>query len=92
MTTVWDVDGWTPLPVLRDDVTADVCVIGLGGSGLTAVAELRSRGVRFEVCEITLKNRKLDKNKFIEEAEFTPSGVVRIGRVQAKEGYAYIKP
>jgi glycine/D-amino acid oxidase-like deaminating enzyme len=44
MTTVWDSDGWTPLPALARDVTADVCVVGLGGSGLTAVHELLDRG------------------------------------------------
>ncbi|MCU1592252.1 MAG: dependent oxidoreductase [Frankiales bacterium] len=46
MTTVWDVDGWTPLPPLDGDTAADVCVIGLGGTGLTAVSELVARGVR----------------------------------------------
>ena len=56
------------------------------------IAALKSRGVRFEICEITLKNRNLNKNQFNMDADFTPSGVVRIGRLQAREGYAYIKP
>lgn len=56
------------------------------------VSALKARGVRFEVCEITLRNRDLAKDKFSLDAEFTPSGVVRIGRLQAQEGYAYIKP
>jgi len=55
------------------------------------VAALSARGVKFEVCEITLKNRNLTKDQFIQEAEFTPSGVVRIAKLQ-KEGAAYIKP
>ena len=55
------------------------------------VAALSARGVKFEVCEITLKNRNLSKDQFIQEAEFTPSGVVRIAKLQ-KEGAAYIKP
>ena len=55
------------------------------------VAALKSRGVKFEVCEITLKNRNLKKEQFIEEAEFTPSGVVRLAKLQ-KQGFAYIKP
>jgi glycine/D-amino acid oxidase-like deaminating enzyme len=46
VTTVWDADGWRPLPSLAGDIDADVCVIGLGGSGLTAVTELLERGVR----------------------------------------------
>ncbi|NUO63917.1 MAG: FAD-binding oxidoreductase [Gemmatimonadaceae bacterium] len=33
------------LPVLRDELTADVCVVGLGGSGLSCVRELRRAGV-----------------------------------------------
>jgi intracellular sulfur oxidation DsrE/DsrF family protein len=55
------------------------------------VSALKSRGVKFEICEITLKTRNLKKEQFIEEAEFTPSGVVRLAKVQ-KEGAAYIKP
>ena len=55
------------------------------------VAALVGRGVRFEVCEITLKNRNLKKDQFIQEAEFTPSGVVRIAKLQ-RAGAAYIKP
>lgn len=56
------------------------------------VSALKARGVRFEVCEITLRNRNLKKEQFLMDAEFTPSGVARIGQLQAREGYAYIKP
>jgi len=56
------------------------------------VSALKARNVRFEVCEITLKNRNLNKSQFNMDADFTPSGVVRLGRLQAREGYAYIKP
>ena len=55
------------------------------------VAALAGRGVKFEICEITLKNRNLKKEQFIQEAEFTPSGVVRIAKLQVA-GSAYIKP
>jgi intracellular sulfur oxidation DsrE/DsrF family protein len=55
------------------------------------VSALVARGVKFEVCEITLKNRNLKKEQFIQEAEFTPSGVVRIAKLQLA-GQAYIKP
>ena len=48
-TVGWDVDpvvaGWPGRPALEDEVTADACVIGLGGSGLAAVDELRWRGL-----------------------------------------------
>jgi intracellular sulfur oxidation DsrE/DsrF family protein len=56
------------------------------------VSALKARGVRFEVCEITLRNRNLKKDQFTMDAEFTPSGVARIGQLQARERYAYIKP
>ena len=55
------------------------------------VSSLVGRGVKFEVCEITLKNRNLKKEQFIQEVDFTPSGVVRLAKLQ-KQGYAYIKP
>jgi intracellular sulfur oxidation DsrE/DsrF family protein len=56
------------------------------------VSALKARGVRFEVCEITLRNRNLRKDQFTMDAEFTPSGVARIGQLQQREKYAYIKP
>ncbi len=55
------------------------------------VSALKSRGVTFEVCEITLKTRNLKQDQFIQEADFTPSGVVRITKLQ-HQGYAYIRP
>ena len=56
------------------------------------VEELKGQGVRFDVCEITLRNRKLTKNQFIPEATFVPSGVAEITRLQQREGYAYLRP
>ncbi|MFS2014187.1 DsrE family protein [Azospirillum sp. CT11-132] len=56
------------------------------------ISDLKSRGVHFEVCEITMKRRNLTKDQFVMEAEFTPSGVVRITELQARDHYAYIKP
>lgn len=40
-----DVTAWPGLPPLAGDVRADACVVGLGGSGLAAVAALVARGV-----------------------------------------------
>ena len=56
------------------------------------VSALKARGVRFEICEITLKNRNLKKEQFVLDADYTASGVVRIAQLQAREHYAYIKP
>ena len=52
------------------------------------VEELKSQGVQFDVCELTLRNRKLSKSKFIPESTFVPSGVAEITRLQQREGYA----
>jgi len=38
---VWDLSAWTPLPALTKDEECDVCVVGLGGSGLTCISELQ---------------------------------------------------
>lgn len=57
-----------------------------------AVEDLKSRGVKFEVCEITLRNRKLAKNSFVPEVTYVPSGVAEITRLQQREGYAYLRP
>jgi intracellular sulfur oxidation DsrE/DsrF family protein len=56
------------------------------------VEELKTQGVAFEVCRITLRNRKLDAKQFLPEVEFVPSGVQRITQLQQREGFAYIKP
>ena len=57
-----------------------------------AVEDLKNQGVRFDVCEITLRNRKLTREQFIEDATFVPSGVAEITRLQQREGYAYLRP
>lgn len=41
---LWESGGWTALPSLEGHVATEVCVVGLGGSGLSAVAELRRLG------------------------------------------------
>ena len=56
------------------------------------VEPLKLRGVRFEVCEITLRNRKLAKDQFIADATWVPSGVAEVTRLQQREGFAYLKP
>ncbi len=44
-TPVWETLDWTALPPVSEPLTCDVCVVGLGGSGLTAIHELRGQGV-----------------------------------------------
>ena len=56
------------------------------------VNALKSRGVRFEICEITITGAGLKKDQFTMDADFVPSGVARIGQLQNREQFAYIKP
>ncbi len=56
------------------------------------VAGLRDKGVEFRVCRNTLTSRKLDDKAVIMDATVVPSGVAEIGRLQAMEGYVYLKP
>jgi uncharacterized protein len=57
-----------------------------------AVQDLTSKGVEFRVCEITLKARNIDRKALIDDVKYVPSGVVEVSRLQAQEGYAYLKP
>ena len=56
------------------------------------VQDLVSKGVEFRVCEITLKSRNIDKKQLIDEVTYVPSGVAEVARLQAQEGYVYLKP
>lgn len=58
----------------------------------TQVAGLKEKGVDFRVCRNTLKGRKLDDSAVMMDANVVPSGVAEIGRLQAKEGFVYLKP
>nr|WP_314635455.1 DsrE family protein [uncultured Janthinobacterium sp.] len=57
-----------------------------------AVRELAARGVGFRVCNNTLEGRRIDRRRVLPEAVIVPSGVAELSRLQAQEGYVYIKP
>ena len=54
--------------------------------------ELVKMGVQFRVCKVTLQRRNIDPKRVIEEATLVPSGVAEVARLQAKEGFVYLKP
>ncbi|MBW8329870.1 MAG: DsrE family protein [Thiobacillus sp.] len=62
------------------------------GEFAPVVAGLKEKGVDFRVCRNTLKARKLEDSAVIMEAKVVPSGVAEIGKLQAQEGYVYLKP
>jgi intracellular sulfur oxidation DsrE/DsrF family protein len=57
-----------------------------------AVSDLVSKGVEFRVCNNTLNSRKLDASRVLMEAKVVPSGVAETARLQAKEGFVYLRP
>ena len=58
----------------------------------SAVSTLAARGVEFRVCSNTLTTRHLSPDALLLEAKVVPSGVAEAARLQAKEGFVYIKP
>jgi uncharacterized protein len=90
-----DVDSSAKITVVTHAEGVDLLMEGAKAANGTEytplVSALRARGVVFEICEITLKNRDLKREQFIQEAGFTPSGVVRLAKLQGL-GAAYIKP
>lgn len=56
------------------------------------VQDLKSKGVDFRVCNNTLVTRKVDPSKVIQEASIVPSGVAEAAKLQAREGYVYLRP
>ena len=56
------------------------------------IVGLKAQAVTFEVREITIKRRNPAKDKFVMEADYKPSGFVRIVQLQTRDHFAYIKP
>ena len=56
------------------------------------IAGLANQGVEFRVCRNTLNVRNIDESKVIQEARVVPSGVAEVARLQAKEGFVYLRP
>ena len=57
---------------------------------IDAVKQLIEKGVRFVVCENTMKQRNIGKAEFIPEVEYTPAGIVELVERQER-GWMYIK-
>jgi intracellular sulfur oxidation DsrE/DsrF family protein len=56
------------------------------------VAALAAQGVEFRVCNNTLQGRNISPSKLMPEAKIVPSGIAEIARLQAREGYVYLRP
>jgi intracellular sulfur oxidation DsrE/DsrF family protein len=62
-----------------------------GKSQNDMVQDLANQGVKFNVCNNTLKGRKIDRNNVNMNAVIVPSGVATVGELQL-QGYVYLKP
>jgi len=61
---------------------------------LPRIDKLKSQGVKFNVCNNTVKGRKVNLNKDLYDvvkSDVVPSGVAELSHLQA-QGYTYIKP
>ncbi|MFA5940341.1 MAG: DsrE family protein [Sinimarinibacterium sp.] len=56
------------------------------------VEELQAEGVKFKICNNTLIARHVEPDQVLGDVEIVTSGVAELARLQAREGYAYIKP
>lgn len=57
-----------------------------------SVEKLMDKGVTFDVCNVTLTRRKIDPKTLMQGTKIVPSGVAEVSRLQAKEGYVYLRP
>lgn len=58
------------------------------------IDKLKAQGIKFNICNNTLRGRKLDYKKdlfAVSEQDIVPSGVAEIAALQA-QGYVYLKP
>lgn len=56
------------------------------------VEQLTARGVEFRMCQNTMTALKIAKTDLVDKVQVVPSGVAEIARLQAREGYVYIRP
>lgn len=57
-----------------------------------SVGELSGKGVEFRVCNNTLTTRQIDPSRLLLETTIVASGVSEVARLQAHEGFVYLKP
>ena len=53
---------------------------------------LAAKGVEFRICQNSMNAFRLTAKDLIDNIQFVPSGVAEIARLQAREGFVYIRP
>ena len=57
-----------------------------------SISDLANKGVEFRVCNNTLVSRNISPDQVVMDAKVVPSGVAEVSRLQAKEGFVYLRP
>ncbi|HJV74641.1 MAG TPA: DsrE family protein [Noviherbaspirillum sp.] len=57
-----------------------------------AVSALAAQGVEFRLCKNTLTAHDVPVSKVIPDVSLVPSGVAEVARLQAREGFVYLRP
>jgi hypothetical protein len=92
---------------LNADPTAKIVVVG-NGNGIefmlegakdkngnpfeVAIQDLKSKGVDFRLCNNTIVSRKIERSRVLADVTVVPSGVAEAARLQAREGFVYLRP
>ncbi len=81
-------------PTTKIEVVCHGAGLDMLVSGKTIVEEkikiLSDKGVVFNACEFSIKERKVDRSKIISVSGFVPAGIVEIVSKQ-EQGWSYIK-
>lgn len=56
------------------------------------VAALAAQGVEFRVCNNTLQAHEVPASRLLSQATLVPSGVAELAKLQAQQGFVYIRP
>jgi intracellular sulfur oxidation DsrE/DsrF family protein len=82
---------------LRAEPESKIVVVA-NGDGIkflladAAVSALAAQGVEFKLCSNTLAAHEIPLSQVIPEVKLVQSGVVEVARLQAREGFVYIRP
>ena len=56
------------------------------------IEDLASKGVQFRLCRNSLTASGIDPARVLPEVEIVPSGIAEVVRLEAREGYVYVRP
>lgn len=57
-----------------------------------AVGALSAQGIEFRLCSNTLNAHDVPVSQVLPEVKLVQSGVAEVARLQAREGFAYLRP